>query len=294
MMMKLLALLVLAVTLSSAVAAEEMPLGVEFYDAELREITWVDRLFGGDALAIVTGQPTYAPGATADVTIQTPVPCTAMYAYYGLNMPDGKGQPYVLTTSITRCTTAVFRGSLKVPDTPGTYEIYVEFKDGNFQRVGYETAALVVRAPGSTACPTGYCSAWTSFQKVDGGRIETKTCYHYASGTCAQSAAVTYRTVCDSGFALQNGRCVARTTVPVCGDGTVQSGEACDRGQENGFCPSSCSSLCAVNVCGTLISNPTTPAAPAEPAESSSAAWWLVGAGAALVAGGLVLGGRRR
>ena len=40
---------------------------------------------------------------------------------------------------------------------------------------------------------------------------------------------------------------------PVCGNGVVESGEACDAGASNGSCPASCSSSCTVNSCSTLL-----------------------------------------
>ncbi len=37
---------------------------------------------------------------------------------------------------------------------------------------------------------------------------------------------------------------------PVCGNGVIQTGEACDNGGSNGVCPRICSSSCTVNSCG--------------------------------------------
>ena len=43
----------------------------------------------------------------------------------------------------------------------------------------------------------------------------------------------------------------ATTSAPVCGNGIVESGEACDSGGSNGACPASCSASCTANSCGT-------------------------------------------
>lgn len=44
---------------------------------------------------------------------------------------------------------------------------------------------------------------------------------------------------------------------PVCGNGTLETGEACDKGSSNGVCPATCSSTCSINTCDTQA--PTVP-----------------------------------
>jgi len=63
---------------------------------------------------------------------------------------------------------------------------------------------------------------------------------------------------CDNGGA--NGSCPAACSTscvvnvcggppPLCGNGIVESGEACDNGGANGSCPAACSTSCVVNIC---------------------------------------------
>ncbi len=54
--------------------------------------------------------------------------------------------------------------------------------------------------------------------------------------------------------ATQNASVNINATIPssgaVCGNGAVETGEACDDGAGNGACPAACSSACTVNNCG--------------------------------------------
>ena len=58
---------------------------------------------------------------------------------------------------------------------------------------------------------------------------------------------------CCSGLAIcsgNTGACIDSGGGAVCGNGSIEAGEACDSGAANGACPSACSNSCATNVCG--------------------------------------------
>jgi hypothetical protein len=51
-------------------------------------------------------------------------------------------------------------------------------------------------------------------------------------------------------YVIQNGVPINDTNPIVCGNGIVESGEACDNGGSNGSCPQTCSTSCTTNSCG--------------------------------------------
>ena len=62
-------------------------------------------------------------------------------------------------------------------------------------------------------------------------------------------------TVRDSAGANRSDSCPVNVTGPVCGNGSIESGEQCDTGSSRGVCPATCSLSCTTNSCGPTTGN---------------------------------------
>ena len=141
-------------------------------------------------------------------------------------------------------------------------------------------------------------------QNVEFGTWEQKTCYAYAASTCAQTATQTYRTVCNSGYVLENSKCIKPETsinnptpVAICGDGVKTGSEECDRGFENGACPATCNNMCRASACEKLPTiDPVTPPGvnPETPSSGVPVSVWLFGIGLVLTGLGAIIAFTKR
>lgn len=295
----LFALLALFLLTASPVFAESQfgEDGLEVLEIKAYEPSLFERLFGSPALAILLDKGTYEPGGVAKVTIGSLIECNTKYAYLVIESGDGSKMYSVDVSDLVKpCSTSYVSVTVRAPNTPGTYTIAVDFKDGIGKQIYRDSTVFVVAAPNTpVTCPKASCTDWTRAQTIENGYWEVKTCYAYKATTCEQYPPIqSYRTVCNSGFVIEGGergKCVSPQStgsnpVAVCGDAVKQSGEECDYGFENGACPATCNNMCRLSTCEQLPRidpEEETPSAP----ESSGVSWGLVATG---VAGLLLLG----
>lgn len=207
--------------------------------------------------AIITEETTYEPGEAVRVTLGSGVPCNTRYVYVRVENPNG-GTTYSRDVSdlFSPCTTSYVQMVFTAPDTIGQYDIFLDFKDGSNQPIYTDHGIFNVNT--EIVCPNAYCTNWNDVQNVENGVLQQKTCYSYIEGAnqCESTASQSYRTICDAGY-IQNGqgasaRCVAEDGTIECGNGVLETGEACDFGLDNGVCPAACNNFCQVSSCEDL------------------------------------------
>lgn len=206
-------------------------------------------------LALIPEKSTYKPGEVVTITFGCYVPSNTRYVYFRIENTAGTQLYYKDVTSLFNPNTCtVVKATFTAPNTAGNYKMYADFRDGQNQIIYTDQGTFSVSTSTTTTCPSGYCTNWANTQRVTNGWQQTKSCYHYAQGTCTVTAYNTYRVVCDNGYQLgKSNQCEPiPTTAPACGDGIVQTGESCDDGMDNGVCPNKCNSFCQVSSCSTI------------------------------------------
>lgn len=208
-------------------------------------------------LAIVQAKETYSPGDLIEITIGSNVPCNTKAVFLVIESAEASLYYKDISSLFFPCSTSYVKVSFSGPANAGNYKINVIFKDSNGATLYTDSTPFSV---GTGDCPADYCTGWSTTQKYEYGTLQQKTCYTYDQSlfqlSCKQSQQQEYRTVCDSGFNLVNGACVKPDNVATCGDRVVQTGEACDAGDENGICPATCNKMCQKSNCAELPNEP--------------------------------------